>query len=153
MDGGNQRTEAEGIRILVRIKDSVRLLSVGIRLDRYSKMVVIGTVIAVAQRHINHLFMILNLESNKNPPNRKPLTAYRPLGPEGKSEEVPDVDPGAGRRCLPQTTRSAGASGLSLTENRCEKMQNLYRTDDDNHTENESGTDGDGNPGSDHANE
>ena len=85
-------------------------------------------------------------------PNQKRLTAYRPLGPEGRYEEVPDADPGAGRRCLPQTTRSAGANGLSLTENRCEKMQNLYRTDDDNHKENESGTDGDGNPGSDHAN-
>ena len=34
-----------------------------------------------------------------------------------------------------------------MDEKRTEKMENLYRTDDDNHAENESGTDGGGNPG------
>ncbi len=86
MDGGNQRTEAEGIRILVRIKDSVRLLSVGIRLDRYSKMVVIGTVIAVARRHINHLFMNHSVESNKNPQTENPLPHIGPQGLKGSPE-------------------------------------------------------------------
>ena len=39
-----------------------------------------------------------------------------------------------------------------MNENRYDERENFYRTDDDNHAENESGTDGDGNPGSDHAN-
>ena len=33
-----------------------------------------------------------------------------------------------------------------MNESRYDERENFYRTDDDNHAENESGTDGDGNP-------
>ncbi len=39
-----------------------------------------------------------------------------------------------------------------MNENRYDERENFYRTDDDNHAENESGTDGDGNPGFVHVN-
>ena len=46
-------------------------------------MVVIGTVIAVARRHINHLFMNLSVESNKNPQTENPLPHIGPQGLKG----------------------------------------------------------------------
>ena len=39
-----------------------------------------------------------------------------------------------------------------MHERRYDERENFYRTDDDNHAENESGTDGDGNPGFVHEN-
>ena len=46
-------------------------------------MEVIGTVIAVARRHINHLFMNLSVESNKNPQTENPLPHIGPQGLKG----------------------------------------------------------------------